>query len=70
MLSHLDIETEGPGPGPEAAVRASRGVFPGNLGAPSLSSGRHKAAEHHGHHPRALTGGQAKLAGACPERRC
>ena len=44
--------------GPEAAVRALPGVFPGNLGAPPLSSGRHKAAEHHGHHPRALTGGR------------
>ena len=57
-------------PGLEAAVRASGGVFSGNLGAPSLSSGRHKAAEHHGHHLRALTGGQAKSTGACPERRC
>ena len=70
MWSHLDLETEGPGPGPEAAVRASWGVFTGHLGAPPLSSGRHKAAEYHGHHPRAITGGQAKSAGACPERRC
>ena len=70
MSFHLELETEGPGPSPEAAVRASGGVFPGNLGAPPLSPGRHKAAEHHGHHPRALTGGQSKSAGAFPERRC
>ena len=70
MCSHLDLQTEGPGPGPEAAVRAPRGVFSGHLGAPPLSSGRQQAAEHLGHHPRALTGWHAKSAGARPERRC
>ena len=44
-------------------------LFERLLGASPLSSGRYKAAEYHCHHPRALTGGQAKSAGACPERR-
>ena len=66
-----DLETESPGPGPEATVRASLRVFSGHLGAPPLSSGRHLVTRHQGHHPWALAAGwQARPAGAHPERRC
>ena len=36
---------------------------------PLLYRPEDKRRHGHGHHPRALTGGQAKSAGACPERR-
>ena len=66
IWSHLDLEAEGSRPGPEAAVRAPWGVFPGHLRASAIPP--HSAAEHHGHHPGALAGWQARPAGARPER--
>ena len=64
--SHVisDLQAEGSRQGPEAAVRAPWGVFPGHLRASVISSQGYSAAKHHGHHRWALAGWQARPARA------
>ena len=64
--SHVisDLKAERSRQGPEAAVPAPWGVFPGHLRASVISSQGYSMAKHHGHHRWALAGWQARPARA------